>query len=183
MKRTFVQRLVGAAMLNAETYEEIEADRTATGQALAVVLLSAVAAGIGARGLAGVSATVGFVANASVIAVLTWAAWAVVTCGIGSRLLPTRDTRTDPGELLRTLVFAATPGLIQVFGVVPGAMVPVFALATVWALVASVVAVRQALDYTSTARAIAVCALGLGLSFTVAAVLGLAFGPTLSGSR
>jgi hypothetical protein len=87
----------------------------------------------------------------------------------------------DPGELLRTLGFAATPGLIQVLGVFPGARVPVFALAIAWTLAASVVAVRQALDYTSTSRAIAVCTIGLLLSLGVAMVLGLVFGPTLSG--
>jgi hypothetical protein len=181
MGARFFQRLVGAAMLDAGTYEEVEADRSATAQALAVVVFSSLAAGIGAKGMNGGSATLAFFASASVIALLTWAAWALVTFEIGSRLLPTPDTRVDPGELLRTLGFAATPGLIQVFGVLPGARVPVFALAIVWALAASVMAVRQALDYTSTVRAIAVCTAGLILSLAVAVVLGLVFGPTLSG--
>ena len=131
------------------------------------------------RGMNGGAATLAFFASASVMALLTWAAWAFVTFEVGSRLLPTADTRVDPGELLRTLGFAATPGLIQVFGVLPGARVPVFTLAIVWTLVASVVAVRQALDYTSTARAIAVCTVGLILTLVIAVVLGLVFGPTL----
>jgi hypothetical protein len=181
MGAIFFRRLVGAAMLNAATYEEVEADGTATSQALAVVVLSSLAAGIGARAWNGSSATLAFFASASVIALLTWATWALVTFEIGSRLLPTPDTHVDPGELLRTLGFAAAPGLIQVFAVLPGAMLPVFALAIVWALAASVVAVRQALDYTSTARALAVCGLGSILSLAIAAVLGLIFGPTLSG--
>lgn len=181
MGATFFRRLVGAAMLDAATYEEVEADRTATAQALAIVVCSSLAAGIGARGMNGGSAVWGFFTSASVIAVLTWAAWALLTFEIGSRLLPTVDTHADPGELLRTLGFAATPGLIQVFGVLPGARAPVFALAIVWAVAASVVAVRQALDYTSVARAIAVCAVGLILSLAFAMVLGLLFGPTLSG--
>lgn len=181
MGATFFRRLIGAAMLDAETYEEVEADRSATAQALAVVVFSSLAAGIGAKGMNGGSATLAFFASASVIALLTWAAWALVTFEIGSHLLPTPDTRVDPGELLRTLGFAATPGLIQVFGVLPGARVPVFVLAIVWALAASVMAVRQALDYTSTVRAIAVCTIGLILSFAVAVVLGLVFSSTLSG--
>jgi hypothetical protein len=181
MGTIFFRRLVGAAMLDAGTYEEVEADRTATPQALAVVVCASLAAAIGARGLNGGSATVAFLASTSVIALLAWAAWALVMFEIGSRLLPAPETRVNPGELLRTLGFAATPGLIQVFGVLPGAMVPVFGLAIVWALAASVVAVRQALDYTSTARAIAVCGLGWILSLAVALTLGLAFGPTLSG--
>ena len=181
MGSTFGRRLLGAAMLNSATYEEVEADRSATPQALAVVVLSSLAAGIGAKGLNGGSTTLVFLAGASVIAVMAWAAFALITLGIGARLLPTPDTRVDAGELLRTLGFAAAPGLIQVLGVVPGAMTPVFVLATVWTLAASVVAVRQALDYTSTARAIAVCGLGWMLSLIVAVVLSLAFGTTLSG--
>jgi hypothetical protein len=115
------------------------------------------------------------------MALITWATFALVAFEIGARILPTADTRVDVGELLRTLGFAATPGLIQVFGVFPGVTVPVFTLAIVWALAASVVAVRQALDYTSTVRALAVCGLGLLLSLAIAIVLGLLFGPTLSG--
>ena len=181
MGATFFRRLIGAATLDAGTYEEVEADPTATAQALAVVVFSSLAAGIGARGMEGGTSTLQFFASASVIALLTWAAWALVTFEIGSHILPTPDTRVDPGELLRTLGFAATPGLIQVFGVLPGARVPVFTIAIVWALAASVMAVRQALDYTSTFRAIMVCTIGLLLSLGVALVLGLVFGPTLSG--
>jgi hypothetical protein len=181
MEGTFFRRLAGAAMLDAETYEEVEADRTATAQALAVVVFSSLAAGIGAKGMNGGASVLVFFASASVIALLTWAAWALLTFEIGSRLLPTSNTRVDPGELLRTLGFAATPGLVQVFGVLPGARVPVFVIAIVWALAASVMAVRQALDYTSTTRAIAVCTAGLILSLALAVVLGLVFGPTLSG--
>ena len=180
MVETFVRRLMGAATFDVATYEDVEADRTATPQAFAVVVFSSLAAGIGARGSSG-AATFAFFATASVMALLTWAAFALVTFEIGARLLPTPDTRVDVGELLRTLGFAATPGLIQVFGIFPGAKVPVFTLAIVWALAASVVAVRQALDYTSTGRALAVCGLGLLLSVAIAIGLGLLFGPTLSG--
>ncbi len=178
----FVRRLMGAAMLDAATYEDVEADRTATPQALAVVVGSSLAAAVGARGMEGASATLSFFAAASVIALLTWATWALVIFEIGSRILPTPDTQVDPGELLRTLGFAATPGLIQVWAFLPGATVPVFAIAIAWMLIASVVAVRQALDYTSTMRAIAVCSLALSLTLAVAFVLGLVVGPTLSGS-
>ena len=181
MPDTFVHRLVGAAMLDADTYEEVEADRSATAQALAVVVFSSLAASVGAKGWNGGRETLAFFAGAGVIALIAWAAFALVTFEIGGRLLPTPETRVDVGELLRTLGFATAPGLIQVFGVLPGVTTPVFVLAIVWTLAASVVAVRQALDYTSTARALAVCALGSFLSLIVAVVLGLVFGPTLSG--
>ena len=53
MGATFFRRLMGAAMLDAGIYEEVEADRTATAQALAVVVFSSLAAGIGAKGMEG----------------------------------------------------------------------------------------------------------------------------------
>jgi len=176
----FLHRLIGAAMLDRATYEEVEADPSATPQALAVVVAASVAAAIGAEGMHGGAATLAFFATTSVIALLAWATWALLTFEIGSRLLPTPDTRVDPGELLRTLGFAATPGWLQVIGLIHAAAVPVFIIAQVWMLAATVVAVRQALDYTSTARAIAVCVCGWALVIGLAAILGLAFGPAVS---
>jgi hypothetical protein len=174
----FVMRLIGAAALDTAIYEEVEADRTATGQALGVVLLSSLAAGIGARGLGGGSfPSIVFI---SMVALMAWAAWALVTFEIGARLMPEPQTRGDVGELLRTIGFASTPGLIRVLAVITPIAIPVFALSAVWMLAAMIVAVRQALDYQHTSRAIAVCVLGWVLALTMAVVLGLFFGPTLS---
>jgi hypothetical protein len=174
----FVMRLIGAAALDAAIYEEVEADRTATGQALIVVVLSSLAAGIGARGLGGGSLqSIVFI---SIVALMAWAAWALVTFEIGARLMPEPQTRSDVGELLRTIGFASTPGLLRVLAVITPIAIPVFALSAVWMLAAMVVAVRQALDYQHTTRAIAVCVLGWALAVSIAVVLGLFFGPTLS---
>ena len=175
---TFLQRLIGAVSLDAAIYEEVEADRGATGQALAVVLLSSLAAGIGARGLGGDSPS--NIAFISVVALLAWAAWALLTFQIGGRLMPEPQTQVDVGELLRTIGFASTPGLLRVFGILPGVTIPVFAVTAVWMLAAMIVAVRQALDYTSTGRAIAVCVLGWALALAFAVGIGLLFGPTVS---
>jgi hypothetical protein len=183
MQSTFLRRLFGAAMLDPVTYEEVEADSSATPQALAVVVFASVAAAIGAKGLNDGAATLLVLRHAGVIALLSWATWALVTFEIGARLMPTPDTHVDPGELLRTLGFAAAPLMLQVLAVMPGARVPVFTVATIWAIAASVVAVKQALDYTSTLRALAVSALGIVLAIVVAVVLGLVFGPTVSGWR
>ena len=181
MADTFVRRVVGAAMLNAGTYEEVEADRSAMPQAIAVIVFSSLAAGIGARGLSGGSGTLTFFVASTMFALMTWFVFAVSTFQIGAHILPTPDTRADVGELLRTLGFAAAPGLIQVFGLVPGVTKPVFALAMAWTIAASVVAVRQSLDYTSTTRAIAVCGIAWALAVFFLVVLGLLFSPTLSG--
>lgn len=175
---TFLQRLIGAAALDAAIYEEVEADETATIQAFATVLLSSLAAGVGARGLGGFTAA--NIAFVSTIALLSWASWALITFEIGVKLMPEPQTRSDVGELLRTIGFATTPGCLRVLGVLPGVTIPVFAVTAVWMLAAMVVAVRQALDYRSTARAVAVCGLGWALAITIAVVLGLMFGPSLS---
>jgi hypothetical protein len=175
---SFTVRLFGAAALDPEAYEDVEADRGATGQAALVVILSSLAAGIGARTPG--SGSVWNILWISGVSLVAWAAWALVTYEIGSRLMPEPDTRVDVGQLLRTLGFASAPGLIRVLGVLPGIAVPVFAVSAVWMLAANVVAVRQALDYTSTARALAVCGLGWVLAIVLAVALGLFFGPAVS---
>ena len=174
---TFLQRLIGAAALDAAIYEEVESDRGATGQAMVIVVLSSIAAGIGARGF---GSSVGSIAFFGVVALLTWATWALVMFEIGGRLMPEPETRTNPGELLRTLGFAATPGLASLLGAVPGVTTRVFVLVWIWMLMAMVVAVRQALDYRSTAKAIAVCLLGGILAAAIALILGIFLGPTVS---
>jgi len=170
--------MFGAVSLDSEIYEEVEADRTATGQAMLVVIMSSLAAGVGVTGRAGIAPRGAFMISG--IALIAWAAWALVTFEIGGRLMPEPQTRVDVGELLRTIGFASAPGMLRVFGIIPGVTIPAFAITTVWMLLATIVAVRQALDYTSTARAVAVCALGWALAIGIAMALGLFFGPTLS---
>lgn len=175
---TFLQRLIGAMALDAAIYEEVESDRRATAQAFGVVVLSSLAAGIGARGFGENSAA--NIAFISILSLLAWAAWALVTFEIGARLMPDLATRADVGQLLRTIGFASTPGLLRVLGILPGATVPVFVVTSIWMLGAMVVAVRQALDYQSTTRAVAVCLLGWVLALTFAIAIGMVFGPTVS---
>ena len=177
-KNSFLQRIIGALALDVAIYEEVEGDRGATMQAFAVVLLSSFAAGVGARGFA--ENTVANIAFTSIISLLAWAAWALVTFEIGGRVMPEPQTRVDVGELLRTIGFASTPGMLRALGAVPRAATPVFIITSIWMLLAMIVAVRQALDYRSTPRAVAVCVLGWLLALAFAVGLGLVFGPSLS---
>ncbi len=150
------ERMIRAAKLDAQLYEEVEADRGAMGQATAVVILAALAAGIGSMGQGGV----GGILALTVAALVSWYVWAFLTYMIGTRLLPEPATRADLGELLRTIGFSSSPGLIRLLGIIPGLTEIVFYVAGVWMLIAMVIAVRQALDYTSTVRAVGVCAIG-----------------------
>jgi hypothetical protein len=178
VRHTFLQRVAGAAMLDPAIYEDVEADKTATIQACATVVLSSVAAGVGVRELG--AQTLPTVAFVSAIALLTWSTWALITFSIGVRIMPEPQTRSNVGELLRTIGFATARGCLRVLGIVPGATIPVFAVTAIWMLAAMVVAVRQALDYQTMARAVAVCILGWVLSIALAIALGLMFGPTLT---
>jgi hypothetical protein len=184
---SFPYRLFGAAAFDVEIYEEVEADRGATAQAAGVVLASSLAAGIGAYGLTGrASAPVVagvFVWSAiawSAIALVGWAAWALLVYEIGGRLMPTSDTRVDVTQLLRTIGFSTAPGVLCILGIMPEIARPVFVLAVVWMLATMVVAVRQALDYESTSRAVAVCAIGWLLSGLLVLAMGLFVTPSLS---
>jgi len=153
---SFASRLVGAAKLNAHTYEEVEADPHAFPQAMAAVALSAVCAGIGTGGGEGLYP----LAVDTGVAMVGWLVWAWLTWFIGAKILPTKETQADLGQLLRTTGFAASPGILRILALVTPAASAILLLSQLWMLAAFVLAVRQALDYRSTWRALAVCVLG-----------------------
>jgi hypothetical protein len=152
----FGNRIFRAARLDVSLYEEVEADKSALGQAMGVVVLSSIAAGIGSRSTAGLFGMLMGV----VVALVGWYIWAYLTYFIGTKLLPEPQTKADHGELLRTIGFSSSPGLIRVLGIIPVLQSIVFPVAAIWMLVAMVIAVRQALDYSSTLRAVGVCLIG-----------------------
>jgi len=152
---SFADRMIRAAKLDVNLYEEVEADKSAMGQAMGVVVLSSVAAGVGS-GEFGVGGIVGV----TIAALIGWYIWAFLTYLIGTKLLPEPQTRADVGELLRTTGFSTSPGLIRVLGIVQPLAGIVFLVAAIWMLVAMVIAVRQALDYSGTGRAVGVCVIG-----------------------
>ena len=178
LRTPFLRRLIGAAALDAGTYEEVEADQSATVQAMLVVLMSSLAGGIGAHGYG--ENTVTNVIFMSILSLLLWAAWALVTFEVGVRLLPGSETRADVGQLLRTIGFAATPGLLRVMGIMEAITLPVLLVSWIWMLFAMIVAVRQALDYRSTGRAVAVCIVGWILAVAIILVTGVLFGSVVS---
>ena len=169
---SFTDRIIRAAKLDANLYEEVEADREAMPQAITVVVLSSLAAGIGSIAQVGLN---GLVIGA-ITSLLGWLFWAWLTYMIGTKLLPEPQTRSDMGELLRTIGFSSSPGLIRILGIIPGLAAMVQLIALVWMLAAMVIAVRQALDYTSTMRAVGVCCIGWVIQILVILVLFSVFG-------
>ncbi len=166
---SMVDRMVRAAKLDPQLYEEVEADKTALGQAMGVVVLASVAGGVGSGGLGGLS---GFFIG-TVGSLIGWFIWAGLTYLIGTRLLPEPETRADLGELLRTIGFASSPGLVRVLGLIPGITGIVFLISGIWMLMAMIIAVRQALDYRSTLRAVGVCVIGWIVQVAVLLLLAL----------
>lgn len=164
---TFQDRIFRAAKLDASLYEEVEADKGAMGQAMTVVVLSSLAAGIGSITESGFSG----ILIGTAAALIGWYIWAWLTFFIGTKFLPEPQTEADPGELLRTIGFSSAPGLIRVLGIIPGLGQVVFLVASIWMLVAMVIAVRQALDYTSTFRAVGVCIIGWAIQILIMALL------------
>jgi hypothetical protein len=163
---TFVERMIGAARLDTRVYEEVEADQSATPQALGVVVLASVAGGLG------VGAGVSGIVAATVAGLVGWAIWAWLIYFIGTRWLPEPGTQADVGQLLRTMGFATSPGILRVVGLVPVLGPIVFIVTAVWTLVTVVVAVRQALDYSSTGRAIGVCLIGWLVQVAILLLIG-----------
>jgi hypothetical protein len=166
---SFQNRIIRAAKLDANLYEEVEADKGAMGQAMAVVVLSSVAAGIGTIARGGIAG----ILWGTILALIGWFVWAYLTYFIGTKLLPEPQTKSTPGELLRTIGFSSSPGLIRVLGFIPGLGWLIMLAASIWMLIAMVIAVRQALDYKSTFRAIGVCLIGWIIQ---AVIFGLLFG-------
>jgi hypothetical protein len=149
-------RMIRAAKLDVKLYEEVEVDKGAMGQAMGVVILSSVAAGIGTVGMAGIKGLV----LGTIVALAGWFIWAFLTYYIGTRLLPVPQTKADYGELLRTIGFSSSPGVLRVLGIIPMLGNTLNFIIGIWMLVAMVIAVRQALDYKSTWRAVGVCLIG-----------------------
>jgi hypothetical protein len=169
---TMGYRMMGALLLDRMTYESVEVERPTTRQAVGVVLLSSLAAGVGASGWEGPRLLT--LATVAMIAMLTWLAWAGLILYVGGTVLPERQTKVDYGELVRTTGFAATPGLLQVFALFTPIAVPMVIVSWLWMIAAMVVAVRQALDFSSTWRALAVCAVTLAVVLATTLAVGLA---------
>ena len=173
MNSIFINRIVRACKLDISLYEEVEADKSATLQAALVVVLSSLAAGVGALSLGASNFLM-----APLLSLVSWYIWAYLIYLIGVKIFPEPNTKADHGELLRTIGFSSAPGLIRIFGFTPDLMSITFIGAGVWMLVAMVIAVRQALDYDSTWRAIGVVVIGFLVQAIILIMLLRIFGPS-----
>ena len=151
MFNNLFDRVFRAIKIDVELYEEVEKDKTATIQAGFVVVLSSMAAGIGALQLGASNFLL-----APIVSLISWYVWAYIIYFVGVKLFPEKNTKSNHGELLRTIGFSSAPGLIRVFGITPDLMAVTFIGSAFWMLACMVVGVRAALDYNSLWRAFGV---------------------------
>ena len=175
-------RMLGAMRMDVNTYEDVEDDRGATWQAMAVVVIVSICGGVGFLLANMMSGEESVGALGLVFGVLRgiagWALWALVTWLVGSTVLKTPDTVADWGQLARGTGFAQTPGVFHLFVFVPFIGGLIWLLGFIWQIACMIIAVRQSLDYTSTWRAFFVVLISLVPWFVIflisAAVLGIA---------
>ena len=151
MFKNLINRIFRAIKIDVELYEEVERDKSATIQAGLVVVLSSMAAGVGAMQLGASNFLL-----APIFSLISWYVWAYIIYFVGVQLFPEKNTKSNHGELLRTIGFSSAPGLIRVFGVTPDLMAVTFIGSAFWMLACMVVGVRAALDYKSLWRALGV---------------------------
>ena len=174
-----IQRMIGAALFNRHTYEEIEADQGALGQAIGVVLLVTLCGIIG--GVIGgllVGEAIGLgillgIIEGFVFGVVRWAIWVSVMYLVGGKMLRTGDTETTWSEVGRVVGFAYTPGVLSLFRFVPAIGWLFSLVGFVWQVSAVIVAVRQAMDFQSTGRAIGVVLLSAVIAIIPLIIVGI----------
>ena len=171
---SFQNRIIRASMLDSNLYEEVEADKSTQGQAMAVVVLSSIVGGIAFN-----TGSLSGIITGIIASLASWYVWAYLTYFIGTKFFPEPQTKADLGELLRTIGFASSPGLLRVLCVIPGFGMLVYSISSVWMLVAMIIAVRQALDYNSTLRAVLVCVIGYVFQIFVIVLILSIFGGSL----
>ena len=161
---SLVERMIGVMRLDKPTFEAIEADQSAIPQAATVVLIAAVASGIGSIGDAGIAGLL----IGLVMAPIGWALFSGMAYLIGTKVLAGPETKADVGEVLRTLGFAQAPGIIMAVAFIPVLGILFSLVSSIWALITAIIALKVSLE-VSTGRAIAI-----GLLAAIAAGLVLA---------
>lgn len=166
---SFQDRVIGAMRLQGTTFEEVEHDTTATSQAAIVVAAAALAGSIISIRWIGVSGVV----FTLVVSLIGWVIGAAVVMLVGTKLMPGKNTQADLGQMLRTMGFAQSASLFNVLGIIPFLGWVIRLVVAIWVLVAMVIAVRQALDYDDTMKAVVVCLIAWVIMFVITATAGV----------
>jgi hypothetical protein len=146
---SLVRQTIGAMTFRAAIYREIATQPGATAPAIGILLLSCFVPG----SVSIVYGTLGGI----LYSFSGWAIWICLAYMIGAKIFPESPVDSGLLRLLRAGGFAASPALLGFFGLaaVVGHILPI--TTTVWVIAATAVAIREALQYRTTSRAVAVC--------------------------
>jgi hypothetical protein len=156
-------RMAGVMKADVKTIQEIEADPAALGQAVTVIVMAGAAALIGNIFREGVFGGI----TALILSLVSYAIWSLLIVLVGTKLMPEPATKANFSEAFRVIGFTAAPGVFRVFAIVPFLGPLISFVIAIWTIVIGVIAVREVLDYTSTARAIIVCLIAAVLAWIV----------------
>jgi len=160
---TFGDRVVGAMKLDEQTFEDVERDPTAIGQAVGVVVLAAISSGIGNIYYGGITGIV----TAAIMSVISFLVWSTIVWLVGTKLMPEPTTQADLPQTFRTLGFAAAPGLASVITIIPLLGWLLMFVIWLWQIAAMVVAVKAVLDYSTIGKAIVVVLIGFVINLII----------------
>lgn len=163
-------RMFGAARLDANTYEEVEADSGAMPQALLIVVVISILAGLGEY-FAGDGSIIDALVIAAIRGIAFWAIWALMIFMIGGSILRTSETQANWGQVARGTAFAQSPGVLLIFSFIPGVGGLITFVVFFWQFIGVIISARQTLDYTSTLRAFFVVLLAVIPSAVIYGIL------------
>jgi hypothetical protein len=173
------ERVVGVLRLQASTFEEVEADASATPQAAIIVVAAAVSAAIGAFIASPILGVIGAVVT-TCLALVGWAIGSYILLIVGTKILPGKNTQADFGQVLRTTGFASAPKLLGILGAIPLLGTLVSLVIGIWGLVTMVIGVKAALDYDDYVKPIIVCIITTVVMWIIIAIpMALLFGAAM----
>ena len=153
---TFGDRVIGAMKLDPNTFEDVERDPTAIGQSVGVIVLAAVAAGIGNIWWGGITGIV----RGALMSIIGFLLWSLIVWVLGTKVMPEPTTKADFPETFRVIGFSAAPGLASVVTIIPILGWILMFVIWLWQMAAMVVAVKAALDYSTIGKAVLVVLIG-----------------------
>jgi Yip1 domain len=163
------ERMIGAMKADVKTFQEIEADQNALGQAVTVIVIAGVASLIGNIFRQGVM----FGVVSLVLTLIAYAVWSVMVVLVGTKLMPEPTTKADFAEGFRVIGFTASPGVFNVLAIIPFLGPLLSFLIGIWMLILGVIAAREVLDYSNTGRALIVCLIAFAVTTAVYVILWL----------
>jgi Yip1-like protein len=161
------ERMVGAMRADVKTFQEIEADPTAIGQAVTVIVIAGVASLIGNVFRSGVF----FGMMSLILSLVSYALWSLLVVLIGTKLMPEPSTKADFREAFRVIGFTAAPGVFNILAIIPYLGRLISLVIAIWTLIIGVIAVREVLDYSNTARAIIVCLIAMVVVWVITVIV------------